>query len=305
MTDTVYDFIILGAGPAGLTAAIYAARYRLKTIVIGPDIGGTVTSAHDIENWPGMKGGGMKIMDKFVEHVRSFDVPIITEHAKRIEKDDNHFLVHTEKDTYKGLTVLLAMGTKRRKLDLPGEEKFSGKGVSHCATCDAMFFKDKDVAVVGGSDAAAMAAQVLSQHAKKVTIIYRKDALRAEPARIKELENDPKIDFIFNTTITEIKGDTSLTGIKLDNGNDLAIQGLFIEIGGVPITMMAKDLGIGLSESNRIKVGADMSTNVEGVFAAGDITTGSNEFNQIVTAASEGAIAALSAFKLSRKMKNG
>ncbi len=303
MTDTVHDLIIIGAGPAGLTAAIYAARYRLNTLVIGPDIGGTVTSAHLIENWPGHKATGMEIMDTFVQHVKDFNVPILTDDVKKIEKQDDLFIVHTGKDIVKGHTVILTMGTKRRKLDIPGEDKFSGKGVSHCATCDAMFFKDKDVAVVGGSDASAMAAQVLSQHAKSIKIIYRKAALRAEPARVKEIDDNPKIECIFNSNVKEIHGDKTLTGVKLDTGQELDIQGLFIEIGGTPITAMAKELGIELSDTNRIKVNADMSTNVEGVFAAGDITTGSNEFNQIVTAASEGAIAALSAFNLTRKKK--
>ncbi|MBW2971556.1 FAD-dependent oxidoreductase [Candidatus Woesearchaeota archaeon] len=298
-----YDLVIVGAGPAGLTAAIYAARYKLDSVVIGPDVGGTANLPHDIENWPGFKGAGWDLMAKFREHVESFGVQIVTEDVKSIEKKADHFAVSTEKNRYNASTVLLAMGTKRRKLDVPGEEELFGKGVSYCATCDCVFFKDKVVGVVGGADAAAMAAQILSQHAKKVYIIYRKDKMRAEPARVEELENDPKVEFVYNANVTEIVGDSKLDKVKLDTGNEMELDGLFIEIGGIPITSLAKELGIDLSDSQRIKVNAAMETNVHGVFAAGDITTGSNQFNQIVTASAEGALAALASFNYIRKHK--
>ena len=161
MAEKTYDIIIIGAGPAGMTAGIYAARYKLDCMIIGPDVGGTATLAHDIENWPGFKGPGMELMQNFKEHVESFDVPIKLEAVQGIEKNDDGFAVTTENGSYKGKTLILSMGTERRKLGVPGEQKFFGKGVSYCATCDCMFFKDKTVGVVGGSDAAAMAAQIL------------------------------------------------------------------------------------------------------------------------------------------------
>jgi thioredoxin reductase (NADPH) len=303
MAEKTYDLVIIGAGPAGLTAAIYAARYKLDSIVIGPDIGGTANLPHDIENWPGFKGAGWDLMVKFKEHVESFKVPITTENVKSVTKKGSQFIVSTDKNKYTARTVMLAMGTKRRKLEVPGEDEFFGKGVSYCATCDCVFFKDKIVAVVGGSDAAAMAAQILSQHAKKVYIIYRKEHMRAEPARVEELEHDPKVEFLYNTNVTHIIGDKLVKKVKLDTGKELALDGLFIEVGGIPVTAIAKELGVTLSKSERINVNAAMETNVPGVFAAGDITTGSNEFNQIVTAAAEGAIAALSAFTFIRKNK--
>lgn len=299
--DKIYDLVIVGAGAAGLTAGIYAARYNLSAVVVGPDVGGTANMAQDIENWPGFKGPGMELMQKFREHLRSFKVPLFEENVKVIEKKGENFIVKTEKQSFTGRTVVLAMGTKRRKLDVPGEDEFAGKGVSYCATCDAFFFNDKVVGVVGGSDAAATAGQILAQHAKKVYVIYRGDYMRAEPARTKALEGNKKVEFMYKTNVTHVLGDKTVNKVKLDNGKELALDGLFIEIGGIPITSLAKELGITLAKNERIIVDAGMATNVPGVFAAGDITTGSNEFNQIVTAAAEGSIAALSAFNYVKK----
>ncbi len=301
--DEIYDVAIIGAGPAGLTAGIYAARYVLKAVVFGSDVGGTANLAHDIENWPGQKGPGMQIMQTFKEHLESFEVPLVSDDVKGIEKKDDYFLVSTEKQSYKASTVILAMGTKHRELEVPGEKEFFGKGVSYCATCDAMFFKDKVVGVVGGSDSAATAAQILSDHAKKVYVIYRKDHMRAEPARVQDLENDDNVEFKYMANVVEIIGEGMLKKVKLDTGEELELDGLFIEIGGIPITALAKELGVNLAKNERIEVDTGMKTNVEGVFAAGDITTGSNQFNQIVTAASEGSIAALSAFNFLKKRR--
>jgi len=300
--EKIYDFAIIGAGPAGMTAGIYAARYKLDCVIIGPDVGGTANLAHDIENWPGFKGPGWDLMEKFREHCTSFNIPMLTESVQKID-NDGIFTITTEKGVHKAHSILLAMGTKRRKLGVKGEEELFGKGVSYCATCDCVFFKEKVVGVVGGSDAAAMAAQILSQHASKVIIIYRKDHMRAEPARVEELENDPKIEFMYNTNVKEIIGNDKLEKVVLDNGSNLSLDGLFIEIGGIPITSLAKSLNIKLADNNRIIVNDSMATDVAGVFAAGDITTGSNQFNQIVTAAAEGAIAALEAFQLARTRK--
>jgi len=304
MSKKSHDLIIVGAGPAGLTAAIYAARYKLDTLVLGYDVGGNANLAHEIENWPGFKGTGMELMQKWKEHVESFKVPIISESVKRIRNNKGSFIVSTEKDEFSSSALILAMGTKHRELGVPGEKEFLGKGVSYCATCDAAFFNDKIVAVVGGNDAAAMSAQVLCEHAKKVYVIYRKDRIRAEPARVSCLECNNKTEFIYNANVTEIMGDKFVKKVKLDNGKTLDVDGVFIEIGGVPVSAMAKELSILINDEGRIKVNAGMETSVPGILAAGDITDGSNEFNQVVTAASEGAIAALSAFKfITRQVK--
>jgi len=301
--DKIYDVVIVGAGPAGLTAGIYAARYAMSAAVVGPDVGGTANLAHDIQNWPGFKGPGMELMMKFKEHLESFGVPLVVCDVKSVEKTDDCFVVSTEKETFKGLSVVLAMGTKRRELEVPGEKKYFGKGVSYCATCDCHFFKDKVVGVVGGSDAAATAAQILANHASKVYVIYRKDHMRAEPARVQELESNSKVEFIYRANVTEIIGDSAMKKVKLDTGAEVELDGLFIEIGGVPITAVAKELGVELAPNQRIQVDTGMKTNIDGVFAAGDITTGSNQFNQIVTAAAEGSIAALSAFNFVKKRR--
>lgn len=301
MPGKTYDVIIIGAGPAGLTAAIYTARYKLSTLVLGADMGGNACLAHDIQNWPGLKAPGMEIMQKFREHAASFGVEIVSGIVKKVKKNDSTFTVSTEKNAYDAPSIIIATGSKRRKLEIPGEDTLAGKGVSYCATCDAMFFKDKVVGVVGGSNAAAMAAQVLTQHADKVYIIYRKSKMRAEPIRVEELEKHPKIEFIYNANVLEIVGEDRLQKVKLDTGQEIELDGLFIEIGGVPVTAIAKELGIDLAENQRIKVGQGMETSVPGVFAAGDITTGSNQFDQVVTAAAEGAIAALGVFNFLKK----
>ena len=304
-SNKIYDCIIIGAGPAGMGAAIYAARYKVDCLVIGQETGGTANLAHDIENWPGFKGPGWELMDKFKEHVVSFGVPIVTDIVSAIAKKDDVFEVMADNGTFRGRTIILATGTKRRKLGIPREDELTGRGVSYCATCDCVFMKDKVVGVIGGSDAAAMAAQILSQHAKQVIIIYRQGSMRAEPARVEDLENDPKVSFEFNANVAELIGEQKLEKVRLDNGKELVLDGLFIEIGGIPLTQLAAELGIALAGNGRVVVDAGMSTDVRGVFAAGDLTTGSNQFNQIATAVAEGSIAALSDFDLIKSLKKG
>ena len=196
-TDKIYDIIILGAGPAGLTASIYAARYKLSCLVLGSDIGGTANTAHDVQNWPGFQGNGLELMENFKKHAIALGVKFKLETVKKLNKDDCLFSTKTNTSNYLSKTIIIASGTKRRKLGIPGEKKFFGKGVSYCATCDCHFFKDLTVTVIGGSNCAAMAAQILAQHAKKVYIIYRQNKLRAETARVEELESNPKVEFIY------------------------------------------------------------------------------------------------------------
>lgn len=293
----MYDVIIIGGGAAGLTAAIYASRYKMNTLVIAKEIGGVIVNTHKIENWPGEKKiSGLEIMNKFEEQAKELGVEIKEEEVKKIKKNEN-FKVFTDKAEYEGKTVILAMGTQRRKLNIKGEDKFSGKGVSYCATCDAAFFKDKVVGVIGGSDAAARAAQICLEYVKKVYIIYRKARMRAEPALVEELEKNKKVEFIYNANVTEVLGDKMVEKVKLDIGKEVELQGLFIEVGGTPAIALATDLNINTNEKGYIVVNEEQKTNIEGVYSAGDITTGSAGFQQLVTAASEGAIAAFSAYK--------
>jgi thioredoxin reductase (NADPH) len=291
----VYDVVIVGGGPAGLAAAIYSARYMLKTLVISKEHGGAIMEAHLVENYPGFRTiSGMKLMDEFTKQAKDLGVKIQNEESTDIKKENGIFVIN---NNIKGKKIILALGTKRRKLNIPGEDDFAKKGVSYCATCDAPLYRGKSVAVVGGSNSAARAAQFLAEYAEKVYVIYRQDKLRSEPLLTKKIEGNPKIEIITNANITEIKGDKLVNSVQLDNGEVLMIDGVFIEIGSVPSVVLAKKLGISLDNEECIKVDEGMKTDVEGVYAAGDITTGSNKWRQVITACAEGGIAASSAYK--------
>ena len=208
-------------------------------------------------------------------------------------------------ESIKSKAVLLATGTKRRKLNIPGEKEFFGKGVSYCATCDGFFYKNKTVAVIGGSNSAAGAALYLANICQKVFIIYRKSELRAEPFWVDLIKKNEKIEVIYNTNITEILGEEKLQKVKLDkenNGKDeLEIEGLFIEAGSDPDIGYADDLGVETDEGGYVKIKSDCSTSAPGVWSAGDITDGSDKFRQVITAAAEGAIAVRSVFNWLKK----
>jgi len=304
----MYDLIIIGAGPAGLTASIYASRYRIRHLVIGKDLGGTMASAWQVENYPGFKKiSGLELTKKMVEQVKELGGKIklteVSELTKLIKLTEGGFTVKTtDNQIYQTKTLIIATGTKRRELGVPGEKEYLGGGVSYCAVCDAPFFRGKTVAVVGGANAAAQAAVHLAGFAKKVYLIYRRKPLRAEPIWRERVEKNPKIEIIYETNVVRILGKRGLVGgVELDNpyqGNKyLAVEGVFVEIGGVPGTELAKKLGVEVDEKGYIKVGPDMGTNIKGVFAAGDIANAAGELQQIITACSEGAIAATSVYK--------
>lgn len=255
--------------------------------------------AHKVENWPGEKEiSGFELMKKFKGHVEKFNVEIKDGEVVDAKKEGEGFTVTTSKnEKYKAKTLLLALGLKRKKLGIPGEGKYAGKGVSRCAVCDAAFYKGKVVGVAGGSNAAANSAILLSRFAKKVYIIYRKEEIRAEPILKEEIKNNDKIEIINNAQVKEICGKDFVDSVILDSGKKLPLDGLFVEIGGMPSTVLAEGLGVRLDENKLIMVDDAQSTSVPGVFAAGDITTGSNKLMQIVTAAAEGAVAVTSAYK--------
>ena len=296
----IYDLIIVGAGPAGISAAIYASRYNLNALVIGDEPGGMAAEAYKIENYPGFKSvSGMELMNKFKDQIKGL---VDIKQEKIIElKKENNFVITTKRGVYKSKAVIIASGTKRRKLNIKGEKEFLGRGVSYCATCDAAFFRDKVVGVVGGNDAAAMSALLLAEYARKVFIIYRKEKIRAEPLRVSQLEKNKKITIINNTNVIAVNGDKMMSSVTLDKefskSKELALNGLFIEIGSVPSTILTKKLGIKLDEEGYITVDSVQKTNIEGFYAAGDITTNSNKFRQIITAASEGAVSAHSVYE--------
>ena len=303
-----YDVIIVGSGPAGYTAGIYATRFNMKTLLIGKESGGQVSESYRIENYPGLSMiNGMDLVTKFKEHAESLGVKTIEFlEVTEVKKTENGFNVKTDEATYFGRTLIIATGAKKRKLGLLNEDKFRGRGVSYCATCDGAFFIDKIVGVIGGGDSAVASALLLSEYAKKVYLIYRREKkkMRAMPVWIERAENNEKIEMIFESVPKELKGEEKLESVVFDqNGKNIEIKldGLFIEIGTVPESELAKKLGVSVNERGYIKVNEDMSTDVPGIFAAGDVTTGSNMLAQIVTACAEGAIAAESAYKYLKK----
>lgn len=298
-----YDLAIIGTGPAGLAASIYASRYKLNHLVFGAQLGGQMMEIYSLENYPGfIKTNGKELMSKFKEHVESFGVKIKSECVAGIsKKEDGSFELETSQGKYQTKAVILAMGAEYRKMNIAGEKEFLGKGVSYCATCDAMFFREKTVAVIGGGNSAAVVAIELTDYAKKVYLIHREAKMNAEPFWMEKIHANGKIEIIKETGVIEIKGQEKAEKIVLDktyNGQTtLAVDGVFIEVGTEPGVRLARKLGVETDEKNYIKVSVDMSTNVSGVYAAGDITTGSNGFRQVLTAAAEGAIAAASIYK--------
>ncbi len=293
--EKIYDLIIVGAGPAGLTAGIYAGRYMLNTLVIGETEGGMIGEAHQICNFPTYKSiTGFELVKKLVDQVKGLGIEIKHEKVEKINKSKDNFEIKTSKSIYKSKTIILATGSKKRKLNVEGESKFIGRGVSYCATCDAAFFKDKVVAVAGGGNAALTAALLLAEYAKKVYIIYRKEKFfRAEPRWIKQVEENKKIEPIFNTNITKIEGINNVEKIMLDSGEKIKVDGVFVEIGTIPNIELSKQLKLD-HENDYIVVDKFQKTSLEGVFAAGDVTN--NPLKQAITAAAEGALAANSAY---------
>jgi len=305
--DKTYPLVIIGAGPAGLAASIYAARYGVENLVIGSLLGGQISETHLIDNYPGIEDmSGFDFAQKLGHHAQKYGTEILPAKVKEILNKENGFEIFLDDDKkIESQTILLATGTKRRKLNIPGEEEFAGKGVSYCATCDGFFYKNKTVAVLGGSDSAAGAAVYLADIAAKVFLIYRKANLRCEPYWCRLIEKNPKIEVIYNTNVIEITGEAKLSQLKLDKAwqekDDLPVDGLFIEAGSDPNIDFAKKLEVAVDDGGYVKIKSDCATSVAGVWAAGDITDGSDKFRQVITAAAEGAIAARSIFNYLKK----
>jgi len=301
-----YDIIIIGGGPAGLSCAIYTTRYKLKTLVLSKVFGGEILDSYSVENYPGFqKITGPDLMDKWQNQAKSFGAELKEEEVLDISKKNKMFEVKTGKAIYQAKTIVVAIGSNRRKLGVKGEEEFSGRGVTYCSTCDAPFFKDKTVAVVGGGDSAALSVLLLTEYAKKVYMVYRgsKDKIRAEPFRMEKIYAHPKCEVILNSSITEIYGEGVVKGVKLNKKSDLKLDGVFIEIGFDPNTQILEKLGAKVDLSGFVIVNKDQSTGVDGVFAAGDSTTATNKFKQAICAAAEGAIAAESVYTFLEKQK--
>lgn len=307
-----YDLMILGGGIAGMTAAIYATRYNLKTVVIGQEFGGTGNLAGFVENWPGFKGPGMDLMSKIYEQAKESGAFFLQGEITAVSKNGENFSasvnVDSEERILNSKAVVISLGMQHRKLNVKGEKELLGKGVSYCATCDGMFFKGKDVLVIGGADSAAKAALYLSEIARKVYVSYRQAEMRCEPVSLDKLKNRENVEITYFSNPVEILGEKKVTGITLEQENDgekkiiqLDVDGIFIEIGAVPVTEVIKQLGVEITPAGFIIIDRDSKTNVEGIFAAGDNTD--NKFKQLVVASSEGALAAKSAYDYLRFRK--
>lgn len=296
-----YELIVLGGGPAAIACAIYAARFAMDVLIVGKTFGGLIATTHVVENYPAITSiSGQGLMDMFRDHMDSLKIPYISDEVRMIEKVGDHFELHSFFQKFKAYSVCLATGSERKKLGIPGEEEFAGRGVSYCATCDGPFYIDKSVAVIGGSDSAAKEALFLAQSAKKVYIIYRGEEIRAEPINKKRVFDNPKIELIYKTNLVEIKGDGIVKSVIFDNGKEFEIDGVFIEIGSIPNSELAKRIGVETNERGEVKINRKSETNIPGIFAAGDVADA--PFKQAITGVSEGVIAAYSAFDYVKEM---
>jgi len=303
----MYDFIIVGGGMSGLSAAMYGTRLGLKTLTIAEMPGGLITTTHLVENWPGIKSiSGPELANNMIEHAKASGAEIKSARVQSIEKlespdDSPRYKVKTASEEFECKTVMISTGTKHRKLGIPGEKELENKGVSYCALCDGGFFRDKIVAVVGGGDSAAKEAIFLSEHCKKVYIVVRRDVLRAEPINAERIAQNDKIEILYKTELEEILGTDKVEKVRFQEGTggemagqELELDGVFMAIGHIAQTDIAKELGVELNEKGEIKINRRSETNLKGVFAAGDCCdTG---FKQAITGSAEGVTASYYAY---------
>ncbi len=293
-----YDVIIIGSGPAGYTAAIYASRANLSVLMFqGYQVGGQLMLTSDVENYPGFEEGilGPPMMEKFEVQARRFGTEMIPEDVTAIDFSQRPFRLTTDSGEYLARTIIISTGASAKWLGLPSEQRLQGRGVSACATCDGFFFKGKDVAVVGGGDTAMEEANFLTRYANHVTVIHRRDTLRASKIMQDRAFRNPKISFIWDTDVSEVLGDDAITGLLLRNlktGEEsvLPVQGLFLAIGHEPNTGLFKGV-IDMDQKGYIVPVEYTMTNIPGVFAAGDVTD--HRYRQAVTAAGDGCRAAI------------
>jgi len=296
-----YDVIIIGGGPAGLTAGLYAARAGLKSLLLERGIfGGQIVNARMVENYPGFPGGisGPELGEFMRRQATKYGLETLTTEVTGV-RTGNAYEVSTTEGTIQTKSIIIAAGSEYRKLDVAGEERLSGRGVSYCATCDGFFFRDREVAVVGGGDTAVTDALELTQHCRKVYIIHRRDQLRATKALQEKAFSQPKIELVWNSVVHEIEGDRMVRNVRLRNvktgqSSDLEVDGIFVAVGLKPNSQVFSQL-VPLDEAGFIVTDELMRTSAPGIFAAGDVRH--NSFRQVITAAGDGAAAAMSAFK--------
>lgn len=296
--EKVYDVIIIGSGPAGYTAAIYAARANLSVLMFqGYSVGGQLMLTSDVENYPGFEEGilGPAMMEQFEKQARRFGTEMMPEDVIAVDFSNRPFKVTTYSGTYSSRGVIIATGASAKWLGLPSEERLQGRGVSACATCDGFFFKGKDVAVVGGGDTALEEATFLTRYASHVTVIHRRDTLRASKIMQDRAFKNPKISFTWDTEVAEVLGEDAVSGLRLHNlktgeESTLPVQGIFMAIGHQPNTDLFQGI-LHMDKAGYIIPLEHTMTNIPGVFAAGDVTD--HRYRQAVTAAGDGCRAAI------------
>jgi thioredoxin reductase (NADPH) len=300
-SSTVCDVIVIGSGPAGYTAAMYAARAQLKPLVFeGTQFGGALMTTTEVENYPGFRDGitGPELMDEMREQALRFGADLRMEDVDAVSLDGTVKSVTVGDQTYQARTVILAMGAAARHLGVPGEDALIGMGVSTCATCDGFFFRDQDIAVIGGGDSAMEEATFLTRFARSVTLIHRRNEFRASRIMLERARANEKIKFLTNTQVTAIEGDPKVTGLRLRNAitgeeSELAVTGVFVAIGHDPRSELVRGQ-VDLDPAGYVVVdGRTTSTSVEGVFAAGDLVD--HTYRQAITAAGTGCSASIDA----------
>lgn len=290
----MYDVIIIGSGPAGLSAAIYGQRARLNTLVLEekPLSGGQILDTYEVDNYPGLPGlNGFDLGMKLREHADAMGACFVQEGVTKVEKTDEGCRVYTGKEAYDTRTVVFATGAGHRKLMVPGEERLAGRGVSYCATCDGAFFRDRVTAVVGGGDVALEDALFLARACKKVYLIHRRDQLRGAGILKEQIRQTENIEILWDTQVEEILGEEQVEKLRLynkkeDSCRELSVDGVFIAVGILPNSQLAEGL-VSLDEGGYIVAGEDGRTSCDGIFAAGDVRT--KQLRQVITAAADGA----------------
>lgn len=296
----LYDIIIIGSGPAGLSAAIYAERAKQNTLVLeqAPMSGGQILNTYEVDNYPGIPGvGGFDLGSKFRAHADGLGCQFVMAQVRELRVEADKKIVITDGETYEAKTLILATGAKHKKLEVAGEEELTGMGVSYCATCDGAFFKGKTTAVVGGGDVALEDALFLSRLCEKVYLIHRRDEFRGAKILQERISQTKNIEILWDTVVEEIQGEDMVEKIllynkKKDETKELAVQGVFVAVGIEPNTEICKGI-VDLDEAGYVIAAEDGKTNVPGIFAAGDLRT--KQLRQVITAASDGANAVTSA----------
>lgn len=297
MSNDVRETIILGSGPSGLAAALYAGRANLEPLVItGNEFGGQINTTSEVENYPGFTGStGPELVEVMKEQAERFGTEIKMDYIEKVDLGQRPFKLSSYNTDYYAKSLIIAVGASFRKLQVPGEEELVGRGVSYCATCDGFFFRDKEIVVVGGGDSALEEAIFLTRFASKVTVIHRRDKLRAGPTLQARAQKNEKIDFIWDTVVTKINGDDAVTGLELKNIKTsetwtYKTDGVFIAIGHIPNSALFEGQ-LEIAEQGHLITDKRLRTNVEGVWAAGEITD--SIFRQAITSAGMGAAAAI------------